>query len=444
MSSSIEEQVEEGIDDGCDVGSQFDFNTIPIRALNTSARMLLSKYLNPEQVITTCNGRARDYRGIAELMGFSYSEVRNHQRSTDPTRSLLEAFETMSTKDNAHTFAKLITMLEEIERYDIIDDVTPSLKTDAVQFIERFQQSQCNGASGQGTFNRSTTFNFPIESPRHLTVDDALNPNVLSTYDAYVCYADADYQFVNFLSEYLESEQVGLKLFIRDRDLLLGTMEYDAFIQLIMSRCNRMLIIMTPEFFESHECELQTKFAASMAPGMQTRKLIPIIYKRCVLPPIIKFLTKIDLSQGTKTPGWTWRKLVVSIKGVDASRDTMFIPPSQSMPSITMPTATQYLALPDSRTLPTAPPMTNSAAVTEILDSLPAYSALSLPSPVASKLNEKSEKIVSTTSSLTSSSSSSSVNVKSSKKSGWIMSIKQKLKGSSAGSSSSSYAQLDS
>lgn len=69
-------------------------------------------------------------------------------------------------------------------------------------------------------------------------------------YDAYLCYANEDMEFVEMLSKFLESpevriihasfifsinpycyslKQVGFRLFIRDRDSLLGALEYSEF-----------------------------------------------------------------------------------------------------------------------------------------------------------------------------------------------------------------------
>lgn len=55
-------------------------------------------------------------------------------------------------------------------------------------------------------------------------------------YDAYVAYADEDCNFVQELAKCLESPEIGLKLFIRGRDLLAGYTEHDTNIMLIKER----------------------------------------------------------------------------------------------------------------------------------------------------------------------------------------------------------------
>lgn len=287
-----------------------DWETVPLRALNVAGRLQLSQFLNAEQVVMTAKGLARDYRGVAELMGFSYSEVRNHQRSADPTRSLLEAYlETAGHGGKGPTFANLASMLVEIGRFDVIDDMTDYLNADAAKY-----------KSNPEAYNNKTPAR-PLlgQESHHLTIDDVLNPNQVTLYDAYVCYADADYDFVVTLAQFLESERVGLKLFVRDRDSLSGTLEFDTFTQLIETRCNRMLLILSPAFIESEEHQMQTRYANSIAVEMRQRKLVPLIYKQCQnLPTVVRLLTKIDFTHGK--PAWIWTRLVDSIKAPAAKQ----------------------------------------------------------------------------------------------------------------------------
>lgn len=207
---------------------------------------------------------------------------------------------------------------------------------------------------------------FPSLDMNHLTIDDTLSTNGSMYYDAYVCYADEDGEFVQFLSEFLEG-RIGLKLFIPGRDLLVGHMQHDAIFQMIEERCNRMLIILTPEFCQSSECEFQTRFATGLAIEQRNRKIIPIIYKRCDLPPVVRFMSKIDLSKGDQTPDWTWKKLVVSIK---SSYSENFIPSphthsidklNDSASSIN----SNILALPVILNTPTAPMISTESITTD-------------------------------------------------------------------------------
>ena len=165
---------------------------------------------------------------------------------------------------------------------------------------------------------------------QNLTIDDlCIDSNQEQTiYDAYVSYADCDLPFVQNLCTFLESSQIGLRLFIRERDLLVGTMQFHAFAELMEKRCKRLLIVLSPEFLNSAECEFQTRFTMSLQIQERQRKLVPIVYRQCELPALIRFLSKIDLSRGDQIPQWTWRKLIFSLK--PQTNENKFIPVGNS------------------------------------------------------------------------------------------------------------------
>lgn len=98
-------------------------SSVPGKALNYSSRLILSNNLNIKGVIPSKSGHARDYRGLAELMDFQYSNIKIFERNEDPTLRILEAWE---TRPDA-TLDKLISFLEEMERYDVINELKPLL-----------------------------------------------------------------------------------------------------------------------------------------------------------------------------------------------------------------------------------------------------------------------------------------------------------------------------
>lgn len=70
------------------------------------------------------------------------------------------------------------------------------------------------------------------------------------TYDAFVLFADSDIDFATELIETME-KHYNLKLCVKDRDLVGGVIEHDAVIELISKRCRRLVVIVSPSFFES-------------------------------------------------------------------------------------------------------------------------------------------------------------------------------------------------
>lgn len=118
-----------------------DLSEVPIRALSMCSRHQLSQYLNAEQLITTSDGLSRDYRGLAQLMGFTYAVVNNILRTNDPFNSLLQMFQNRSEANVKY----LLEMIEKIGRFDVIDDLTPMLLTDAKHYLMNRKSNQICG-----------------------------------------------------------------------------------------------------------------------------------------------------------------------------------------------------------------------------------------------------------------------------------------------------------
>lgn len=292
-------------------GDEYNYNmfeSTPLRAINMSSRSILSKSLNIEQVIPSEDGYQRDYRGLAQLMEFPYNDLVTIQRSSDPTKVLLDSY-LNTVKGGRSTIKNLLLMLEAIERYDVIDDVTDSLRKDVEAYSER---------------GRKLALFKPNHEMFDLTIDDQSNEK--SLYDAYICYADADIDFVAFLAKFLESPQVNLKLYIRERDPLIGNMETEGFVEVLQSRCKRMLIVLSPDFLASNECVFQSNVAQALATSeRKSRMLIPVIYKGCEVPASINMLTKVDLSLGhEKRLDWIWKRLILSLAGSERVRHMNF------------------------------------------------------------------------------------------------------------------------
>ncbi|XP_054164796.1 myeloid differentiation primary response protein MyD88-like [Oppia nitens] len=385
-----------------------DLSEIPLRALSVSTRHQLSEYLNYEQYITTSEGLCRDYRGLAQLMDFSYAVIESLMRTNDPLNGLLDRYQNRSDS----SFGKLLQMLEQIERFDIIDDMTPVLMNDAKHY-NKYKQSILPSVKSE-----SSSASSGLQSDDHKVI----------IYDAYVCYADQDFEFVKQLSQYLESDQIGFRLFIRDRDLCLGSWAYESFAETIDKRCNKVLIILSPDFFECRECEFQTMFATGLAIEQRNRKLIPIIYKKCDLPPIIRMLTKIDMTRSVDTHDWAWNRLVKSISNNVSNSSIVF---RQNHSNDNKPNLLQLPSISSSNSI-------NSLKITSI-------KTIDLPSNHEASPQPSAPPLISTQSSISSISSDISIksdnseslpimnaqkhkNMKLLNHKKWIQSLKQKFK----------------
>lgn len=93
--------------------SSIDYEAIPITALNCSFRKKLGLYLNPTNTV------AADWRTVAEMMDFTYLEIKNFEKRDYPFEKVLTEWE---TRPDA-TVANLLSILEKAERKDVISDL---------------------------------------------------------------------------------------------------------------------------------------------------------------------------------------------------------------------------------------------------------------------------------------------------------------------------------
>ena len=97
---------------------------VPLSALRISSRKRLSLYLNLEGRLPNEHGVLPDFNGLAELVGFSYLEIKNFARDRDPTDVLLEEWTSHQHLDP--TFGTLVQHLERMGREDILTDCKTS------------------------------------------------------------------------------------------------------------------------------------------------------------------------------------------------------------------------------------------------------------------------------------------------------------------------------
>lgn len=268
--------------------------------------------LNLRQLVPTENGLARDYRGLAELMGFSPVEVETRfKRSYNPIRSLIDASvnRDLNIKSNLETPSvnTLLKMLEKIERFDVIDDLLPSLvklaqncssieimKADRLRLERRLLEDPTSG-----NFDK-------------LTIGDT-NQNSAILYDAFICFAPDDFKYAEELICFLEERNKRVAI---AEDLLPGRFEHDALMRLIESRCRKVIVLLTPNFLSSRECEFRSKFASELAIRSGSHNIIPVICEHCedsLLPSMIKVLSKIDMTN-INYRRWSLNKLICALE----------------------------------------------------------------------------------------------------------------------------------
>ncbi|XP_054478545.1 myeloid differentiation primary response protein MyD88 [Anoplopoma fimbria] len=282
------------------VDSEIDLWTIPLIALNMNVRKQLALYLNPRNAV------AADWMAVAESMGFIYLEIKNYEGFRSPTESILEGWQARSTDA---TVGKLLSILEEVERRDIVEDLRPLMEENARKYCE----------------NQKKNAKPPLQVPE---VDSCLPRTSERTgitleddpegapelFDAFICYCQKDFEFVREMIKELEQTEYRLKLCVFDRDVLPGSCVWTITSELIEKRCKRMVVVISDEYLDSDACDFQTKFALSLCPGAQSKRLIPVMYKPMSkpFPSILRFLTICDYTRPC-TQAWFWVRLAKAL-----------------------------------------------------------------------------------------------------------------------------------
>nr|ABQ32299.1 Myd88 [Branchiostoma belcheri] len=261
-----------------------NYDSIPARYLGVQTRKKLALWLNPPRVGGT------NWEDLADEMGFEYIEIENFKLKNSPMYEVLHVW---SLQQNA-TIGHLIEMLKSIERFDVLEEIQSSLAKDISKYRERSSSPMPVQVPEVSTGNYP---NVPTTSELHgITLQDDPYGVDKELFDAYVCYCKEDRDFVIQMVKRLESSEFGrrLKLCIDDRDLLPGTAYLTVTAELIENRCKRMVVVLSPEFLESPECDFQTKYAMSLSPGAKKQRLIPVMYKQIEVPQLLRFVTVID------------------------------------------------------------------------------------------------------------------------------------------------------
>lgn len=265
---------------------------IPLAVIGLRSLAILSSRLDVTQILVGPHGY-RDWRGLAALAGFDRDSVElMGQRGESPTEALIDAWVAQSRKERV-TLHLLIQNLVLLERFDVIDDVMPHLDHDVKLFR--------NKHSG--------------DLPDSISDPLLKLPEGCPVYDAYVCYTAEDFPFVQTLVEKLERPELGIRLFLPERDLCAGVLKYNTFFQLMEKWCKKTIIIFSPEFLKSHECRMQQKFIESIEIEQAQQKLIPVVIKPCALDGMIRMISKINLCEtASALSHWSWNNLISSIK----------------------------------------------------------------------------------------------------------------------------------
>ncbi|XP_023122050.1 myeloid differentiation primary response protein MyD88 [Amphiprion ocellaris] len=275
-------------------------STVPLVALNMTVRKKLGLYLNPKHTV------AADWMAVAEAMGFTYLEIQNYEASSNPTKGVLEDWQ---ARNSDATVGRLLSILREVEREDIVEDLRPLIDEDVRKYYENLKKKS------EPPLQVHEVDSCVPRTPERfgITVDD--DPEgAPELFDAFICYCQSDFKFVHEMIRELEQTDYRLKLCVFDRDVLPGSCVWTITSELIERRCKRMVVVISDEYLDSDACDFQTKFALSLCPGARSKRLIPVIYKpmKKPFPSILRFLTVCDYTRPC-TQAWFWVRLAKAL-----------------------------------------------------------------------------------------------------------------------------------
>ncbi|XP_056660183.1 myeloid differentiation primary response protein MyD88 [Monodelphis domestica] len=278
-----------------------ELHDVPLVALNFSVRGRLALYLNPPTQV------AAYWPALAEELGFQYLEIVNLQAERDPTGRLLEAWQ---RREHA-TVGRLLQLLAKLERFDVLNDLRPSIDEDCQKYLKKKEQEEAE--KPLQVPNVDSSIAQTAELAGITTLDDPLG-QMPEIFDAFICYCPSDIQFVQEMIQHLEQSDCRLKLCVFDRDVLPGTCVWSITSELIEKRCRRMVVVVSDEYLQSNECDFQTKFALSLGPGTRQKRLIPVKYKEMKkeFPSILRFITICDYTNPC-TKSWFWPRLAKAL-----------------------------------------------------------------------------------------------------------------------------------
>ncbi|XP_044195804.1 myeloid differentiation primary response protein MyD88 [Thunnus albacares] len=281
-----------------DADSEGDMRSTPLIALNVSFRKKLGLYLNPRNTV------AADWMAVAEVMGFSYLEIKNYESSNNATLKVLEDWQARSSDA---TVGKLLSILKEVERKDIVEDLRPLIDEDVRRYWEQQKKRKAEPPVQVHEVDSC------VSRPTGITLED--DPEgAPELFDAFICYCESDIEFVHDMIRELEQTEYKLKLCVFDRNVLPGSCVWTITSELIERRCKRMVVVISDEYLDSDACDFQTKFALSLCPGARSKRLIPVVYKSMTkpFPSILRFLTKCDYTRPC-TQAWFWVRLAKAL-----------------------------------------------------------------------------------------------------------------------------------
>ena len=285
----------------------------PLWVLQPSTVESLAVVLEQQRLIPSDCGHLRDWRGVAELSGLAADSILYQKISNCKDGHFNEIFRAWKLREGANV-SDLWGILADIDRFDVQDDLEEKVLEDIKVATKA---AAAKGLQLEELKFTELALNRIKNEEDALTMEDldCLNRGApLPVYDAFILYGEDDAETVWEIVENLEAQ--GLKIIIKDRDLLGGTFEHAAVMKLVGSRCSKLIPFFTPTFFDS----VYNKFLVDFAQfyNLETNKkiggkIIPLVTdKQCNIPPNLSIYSKMKFAPNNKLFNF-WERLVKTI-----------------------------------------------------------------------------------------------------------------------------------
>lgn len=282
---------EEHQQDWCDVNGFRDhpqrlergmMSHVLVRDLSFEAHQLMDENLRP-------GNPGRDWKTLADKMGYPYQKILYFESLTHhgPVFHLIKDYE-----DRGKTVSELLSLLEEMERRDLIEDLQIHIK-EAEGKRKQTKEKQCGAVS---------------EDPQA-----GVPATLCEDYDVYIIYASPDKPFADELLTKLEEKPYSFRVCIDYRDFLPGSRcgKLETSTEVIEKGC-KVLLIMSENFNRCESADFEAKIALKISPAARQKVLIPIKYKPCTIPSWLKHICYIDYTT-EEARSYFWKKLLSSL-----------------------------------------------------------------------------------------------------------------------------------
>lgn len=233
------------------------------------------------QVLLLPSNPGRDWKTLADKMGFPREEILYFDCRKDPVLDLISAYES-----KGKTIPELLSLLEEMERFDLIGDLQKFIEATPTQEEKQRECERLQNEAAKDTTAETSTYS--------------------ESYDAYIAYAKDDQGFVDEIVTMLERPPYCMKACTDHRELS------DAAAKAIETHCSKVLVVLSESFNRCPDADYMVNFALHLSRDLRKTILIPILYKSCEIPRKLQIFTRLDYTNDRERQ-YFWKKLAASL-----------------------------------------------------------------------------------------------------------------------------------